>query len=110
MTRVITETMRMSSPVWMLPRRTVQDTEVGGHRIPAGSYVFYSAYANHHDPRLFPPPGPPRAPPAGPGGGGGPPPCWRPPDAAAAAARRIRIRSARPAACAGSRTRASPCR
>ncbi|WP_280331974.1 cytochrome P450 [Nocardia wallacei] len=56
LTRVITETLRMRSPVWMLPRRTVQDTEVGGHRIPAGSYVFYSAYANHHDPRLFPEP------------------------------------------------------
>ena len=54
--RVVTETLRLSPPAWLVPRRTVTDTDLGGHHIARGSYVFFSPYANHHDPLLFPEP------------------------------------------------------
>ncbi|HEX4832936.1 MAG TPA: cytochrome P450 [Trebonia sp.] len=53
----VTEALRLYPPVWLLPRLTVADTELGGCPIAAGSYVFYSPYASHHDPLLFPDPG-----------------------------------------------------
>ena len=50
---VANETLRVHPPVWLLPRRAATDTSLGGHPIPAGSSVFFSPYANHHDPVLF---------------------------------------------------------
>ncbi|MGH3721059.1 MAG: cytochrome P450 [Pseudonocardiaceae bacterium] len=55
--RVITETLRMYPPVWMLTRTTTTDTQLGGHPIPAGSTIVYSAYLLHHRPDLYPDPG-----------------------------------------------------
>ncbi|MGH3939558.1 MAG: cytochrome P450 [Pseudonocardiaceae bacterium] len=54
--RVVTETLRLYPPGWLVPRRATIDTDLGGHHITRGSYVFYSPYANHHDPLLFPGP------------------------------------------------------
>jgi pentalenene oxygenase len=51
--RVIREVLRMYAPAWMLSRIALADVELGGVRIPAGSDVFFSAYALHHDPALF---------------------------------------------------------
>jgi cytochrome P450 len=51
--RVIQESLRLYPPVWALGRKCVQDTELGGHRIPAGSEVLYSIYAVHHDPKVY---------------------------------------------------------
>ncbi|MCZ9337813.1 cytochrome P450, partial [Streptomyces sp. TRM76130] len=42
---VVVETMRLYPAVWILTRRTVADTELGGYRIPAGADVVYSPYA-----------------------------------------------------------------
>ncbi|MFE5494770.1 cytochrome P450 [Streptomyces virginiae] len=52
----VNETLRMFPPAWLMPRLAVTDTHLGGHPIPAGTYVYYSPYANHHDPALFPHP------------------------------------------------------
>ncbi|MEU6401297.1 cytochrome P450 [Streptomyces sp. NPDC046985] len=53
-TRVIVETMRLYPAVWILTRRTVADTELGGYRIPAGADVIYSPYAVQRDHRSYP--------------------------------------------------------
>ena len=34
---VITEALRLYSPVWILPRRALVDVELGGHLLRAGS-------------------------------------------------------------------------
>jgi cytochrome P450 len=58
---VITETLRLYSPVWILPRRALTDVELGGHRLKAGSRIFFSPYAVnrdaglHRDPDVFDP-------------------------------------------------------
>jgi cytochrome P450 len=58
---VITEALRLYSPVWILPRRALVDVELGGHRLRAGSRIFFSPYALnrdarlHHDPDRFEP-------------------------------------------------------
>ncbi|MDQ0992973.1 cytochrome P450 [Streptomyces sp. V3I7] len=50
---VVVETMRLYPAVWILTRRTVADTELGGYRIPAGADVIYSPYALQRDPRSY---------------------------------------------------------
>ncbi|AUY53115.1 cytochrome P450 [Streptomyces sp. CB01881] len=54
--RVVTEVLRLYPPAWLLPRITPADTELGGHPIPKGTYVFFSPYSIHHDARLYPDP------------------------------------------------------
>ena len=49
---VITEALRLYSPVWILPRRALADVELGGHLLPAGSRIFFSPYALNRDARL----------------------------------------------------------
>jgi cytochrome P450 len=54
---IIKETLRMYPTTWTLvPRCPTQDVELGGYRIPRGTWVFISPYATHHDPRYFPNP------------------------------------------------------
>jgi cytochrome P450 len=53
---VITETLRLYSPVWILPRRAVADVELGGWRLAAGSRIMFSPYALNRDARLYPDP------------------------------------------------------
>jgi cytochrome P450 len=54
---IIKETLRMYPPTWTLvPRCPTQEVELGGYRIPRGTWVFISPYATHHDPRFFPDP------------------------------------------------------
>ncbi len=49
---VITEALRLYSPVWILPRKAVADVELGGYRLRAGSRMMFSPYALNRDPRL----------------------------------------------------------
>jgi cytochrome P450 len=49
---VITEALRLYSPVWILPRRALVDVELGGHLLRAGSRIFFSPYALNRDGRL----------------------------------------------------------
>ncbi|MGW3646564.1 bifunctional albaflavenone monooxygenase/terpene synthase [Streptomyces sp. NPDC000878] len=50
---VVVETMRLQPPVWILTRRAVAETELGGYRIPAGADLVYSPYAIQRDPRSY---------------------------------------------------------
>jgi cytochrome P450 len=49
---VITETLRLYSPVWILPRRALVDVELGGHLLRARSRIMFSPYALNRDARL----------------------------------------------------------
>ncbi|AKU15597.1 hypothetical protein VV02_06570 [Luteipulveratus mongoliensis] len=49
---VISESMRLYPPVWLMSRRSVADDELGGYTIPAGTLVSISQWVLHHDPRF----------------------------------------------------------
>jgi cytochrome P450 len=51
--QVVTEAMRLYPPAWAINRETVEDCELGGYRIPAGTTVIISPWIQHHDPRYF---------------------------------------------------------
>ncbi|MFB8773362.1 bifunctional albaflavenone monooxygenase/terpene synthase [Streptomyces broussonetiae] len=50
---VVVEAMRLRPAVWILTRRAVADTELGGYRIPAGADIVYSPYAIQRDARSY---------------------------------------------------------
>ncbi|MEV0976029.1 cytochrome P450 [Streptomyces sp. NPDC049915] len=50
---VVIEAMRLRPAVWILTRRAVVDTELGGYRIPAGADIIYSPYAIQRDPKSY---------------------------------------------------------
>ncbi len=52
-TRVMTESMRLYPPAWVVPREATTDSLIGGYLIPRGSQVLVSQYVTHHDPRFF---------------------------------------------------------
>jgi enediyne biosynthesis protein E7 len=52
-TAAIEESMRLYPPVWILERRAIEDDEIGGYAIPAGSMVYVSPYVLHRDPRFW---------------------------------------------------------
>lgn len=53
---VLSETLRMYPSVWFLDRRAVNDFEVGGYYVPAGSAVLMSQWLVQHDARFYPDP------------------------------------------------------
>ncbi|ACU72435.1 cytochrome P450 [Catenulispora acidiphila DSM 44928] len=53
---VVSETLRLYPPVWMMSRITIADVDLEGCRLPADTEVFFSSYQLHHDPRHFPDP------------------------------------------------------
>ncbi|MFJ5264014.1 cytochrome P450 [Streptomyces sp. NPDC088387] len=50
---VVVEAMRLRPAVWILTRRAVTDSELGGYRIPAGADIVYSPYAIQRDARSY---------------------------------------------------------
>jgi cytochrome P450 len=52
-TQVLTESMRLYPPAWILGRRALEDHEADGHPIPKGSIVVVSQFIVHRDPRWF---------------------------------------------------------
>jgi cytochrome P450 len=49
---VLKETLRHYPPAWSLfLRELVDDTEIGGHKLPKGAIIFISPWVMHHDPR-----------------------------------------------------------
>jgi cytochrome P450 len=50
---VITESMRLYPPVYLIGREPVVDCELDGYRIPRGATVFISQWVTHRDPRYF---------------------------------------------------------
>ncbi|HEY2521715.1 MAG TPA: cytochrome P450 [Streptosporangiaceae bacterium] len=49
---VVTETLRLYSPVWVLPRQAAEDVELGGRRLAAKSRILFSPFALNHDPAV----------------------------------------------------------
>ena len=47
------EALRLYPPAYGIGRQAVQDCEIGGYRVPAGSQVFMFPWATHRDPRFF---------------------------------------------------------
>lgn len=44
---VVAEALRLYPPVWLVTRNLTEDTELGGHRLPAGTTVVCSPYLIH---------------------------------------------------------------
>jgi cytochrome P450 len=51
--RVVTETLRLYPPVYVLPRETTRRVAVDGYRIPAGEPVWLGVRQVHRDDRFF---------------------------------------------------------
>lgn len=51
--RIITETLRLYPPGWLLSRSVTSDTELAEYTIPAGTVVMYSPYLLHHRSDLY---------------------------------------------------------
>jgi len=51
--RVVLESMRLYPPVWVVARAAIEDDEVLGVHIPAGSIVFASQWVTHRHPRYW---------------------------------------------------------
>lgn len=54
--RVMTESMRLYPPAWIIGRRAIADYAADGYTVPARSVVVISPYLIHHDERFFPEP------------------------------------------------------
>jgi cytochrome P450 len=54
--RVLSESMRLYPPAWIVGRTAMEDLEVTGHRIPAKSILLVSQYLIHRLPEYFPDP------------------------------------------------------
>src|SRR5262245_37187237 len=51
--RLLTETLRLYPPAWLLSRRASVEVTLGGHVLPAGASIFYSPYSLHRDPDVY---------------------------------------------------------
>jgi pentalenene oxygenase len=54
--RVMAETLRIRPPAWISSRTAEADIDVGRHRVPAGTTIFYSPCTIHHRADLYPDP------------------------------------------------------
>jgi cytochrome P450 len=52
-TRVVTETLRLYPPAWMMTRTVTQDAELGGVQLKSGSIIVLSPYLLHRRPDLY---------------------------------------------------------
>jgi cytochrome P450 len=50
---IVLEAMRMFPPVWVFGREPLEDTDMGGFRIPKGTSIIVCQYLLHRDPRFF---------------------------------------------------------
>lgn len=53
---VISEAMRLYPPVWAMGRHLLEDRDVAGYRLPAGSTLVFSQWVMHRDERWWPRP------------------------------------------------------
>jgi cytochrome P450 len=51
--RVVTESLRLFPPAWVVSRRALADVDLCGYSIPAGSTLILSPYVTQRDPRNF---------------------------------------------------------
>src|SRR5918997_3370211 len=50
---VVKESMRLYPPAWAFGRETVEDCEIGGYHVPAGTQLVMSQWVTHRDPRYY---------------------------------------------------------
>jgi cytochrome P450 len=50
---VLAEAMRLYPPAWAVGRQPLEDFEIGGYTIQAGTVVLMSPWVTQHDPRFF---------------------------------------------------------
>ena len=55
-TRVVTESMRLYPPAWLVGRRAVNEYSIDGYYVPPRSIVVMSQWIVHRDPRHYPEP------------------------------------------------------
>ena len=53
---VVSESLRMYPPAWIVGRRALEDHQFGDYTVPKGSLVAASPWIMHHDARYFPEP------------------------------------------------------
>jgi cytochrome P450 len=51
--RVLTETLRLHTPIWLLLRRSIKSVHMGGFTLPQGAEVLVNLPTLHRDPHLF---------------------------------------------------------
>jgi len=51
--RVVTESMRLFPPAWIIGRRAIDEYAIGEYRLPPRAIVFMSAYVMHRDGRFY---------------------------------------------------------
>jgi cytochrome P450 len=54
--QVVTESMRLYPPAWIIGRRALEEYQLGDYTIPTRSIVIMSPFIVHRDPRHFPDP------------------------------------------------------
>jgi cytochrome P450 len=47
------ETMRLYPPAYAVGREAIEETEIGGYRVPKGTQLFAFQWVTHRDPRFF---------------------------------------------------------
>ena len=50
---IFNEVLRLCPPVWVAPRRALEDVELSGALIPKGAHLLISHFVTHRDPRFF---------------------------------------------------------
>jgi len=53
---VVAEAMRLYPPAWAMGRQATQDIAIGPYFVPKGTYLLFSQYILHRDPKYFPDP------------------------------------------------------
>ena len=53
---VLSESMRLYPPAWIVTRQAKHDVDVAGRRVPAGQVIMMSQWVTHHDERWWPQP------------------------------------------------------
>jgi cytochrome P450 len=51
--QTVKEVMRLYPPAWIISRRAIEDDEMGGYRVPAGTVIFASPYVTHRHPAFW---------------------------------------------------------
>ena len=54
---VVKESLRLFPPAWSIAREALEDVEVAGYTVPAGSQVVIAQWVMHRDPRWYDDPG-----------------------------------------------------
>ncbi len=50
---VMAESLRLAPPVWVAPRRAIEDVTIAGIPVPKGAHVLVSQYVSHRNPEYF---------------------------------------------------------